>query len=337
MDTNITNPGYNLLSASEFFGASDKIRIVILIYIFISLILNTINISTFIILRKKLKDNFLQSILNLSIIIVNFLHTFAYFFEWVIQKDGVSLTIENNNTIYKVGGLLMGNPNHFSTCTAQAFLLISSSLSQDILINVIFYMINHYGEFEELKIKLCAFFLGGLAPFLFTLIYYFIGALGLNDEFCYVTKFDFSIENNTVNYSYYSPFTVCVFIVYGLRLINFILTIKFMVEIIKFVKKNNLGFVYIRKTALLPTIQLITVFIGIIYRASIVIDHDLSASLSGIYLVLNTADGVLFPLAFAFNNSIFSWFKKIITGEIEEKKEEKLTEFLENEGQNEIK
>ena len=327
---NVTNPDYDLLTAGNFFGGSDSIRIVILVYIFLSLILNIINVSTFIILRKKLQENFLQSILNLSIVIINFIHTFSYFFQWVIHENDTDYHLINNKNELKVGGLLVGNPNSFGLCSFQAFLLISSSCSQDVLINIIFYMINHFGEFNELKIKLYAIILGGSTPFIFTLIFYFLDGLGLNDQFCYITKFDFVVEEGVVRYSFFPYFKLFVLLVYGFRLINFFITIKFMIEIIQFVRSNNLGFVYIRKTALLPGIQLLTVFIGVIYRASSLFDDSFSSSLSGVYLILNTLDGVLFPLVFAYNNNIFSWFIKILNGTANEKKEEKLTEFLNN-------
>ena len=77
----------------------------------------------------------------ITVLIVNFIHTFAYFFEWVVKKE-VGTVYTEVGEVKKfnatVGALLVGNPNKMSSCHAQGFLLISSSISQDFLINVFF-------------------------------------------------------------------------------------------------------------------------------------------------------------------------------------------------------
>ena len=81
----------------------------------------------------------------ITVLIVNFIHTFSYFFEWVIKEGIDTYTIEVGEIKKfnaKVGALLVGNPNKMPSCNAQGFLLISSSISQDFLINIFFYMVS---------------------------------------------------------------------------------------------------------------------------------------------------------------------------------------------------
>ena len=152
---------------------------------------------------------------------------------------------------------------------------------------------------------------GIIFPIGFTLGYYFIGALGLNDEFCYVKKFEFVYENNKkiVKYEKYKSFQLCVMIVYSIRVINFFITFYFLIHIIKYIKQEKESKGYILKTIIIPLIQLFTIFIGVLYRVLNISSPKASEEISWVYLILNTSDGVLFPFSFLFLNHIFSSIK----------------------------
>ena len=116
MARNVTYPNYSLTSAKDFFGGTDNTRIVILIYIFLSFILNIIFFIVAGIKQcKKTENKFSLAILVTCILLlVNFTHTFSYFFEWVIKNGVDTYKIKKDESIEsEVGGLLIGNPNNF--------------------------------------------------------------------------------------------------------------------------------------------------------------------------------------------------------------------------------
>ena len=326
----VRNPNYSLLNAYNFFGGTDPIRIVILIYIFLSLILNVLNLSVFFITMKKVKRVIpLANWIMITVLIVNFIHTFSYFFEWVIKENIETYTIEVGEIkTYnaKVGALLVGNPNKMPSCNAQGFLLISSSISQDFLINIFFYMVSSSKELNEKLIKWLFVILGIAFPFIFTLILLLTKALGINDQFCYVNKYDFTIENGIVNYQYYKYFQGVVLTVYSIRVVNFVGTIIFLVKIISYIKSRNESKIYLFKSIFIPIIQLFTIWIGVIYRAINIFSPETSVKLSSTYLILNTSDGVLFPVGFFFQFNIFEYLKRLFS-EPEKEETENLIEF----------
>ena len=317
MSRNVSDPNYSLLTSKDFFGGTDAVRIVIIIYIFLSLILNILNLI--VVIRIKLKF-ILVNYIAMGGLTVNFIHTATYFFQWVIKNDVERYQIKDNegNVKWEVGGLLVGNPNKFSACTLQGFLLISSSISQDILINGFFYIVNTpVGQEVSNKIGYSLFFgLGICFPIVFTLIYYFLGALGINDEFCYVTKFKYNIVNETVSYSYYDGFQPLVTLVYLIRVINLVFSAILLKNVIDYIKTKNMNKQYIYKSVIIPIIQLFTIGIGVIYRLSNLISTSFSEKISKPYLILNTADGIFFPLAFLLKNGFFTHFSEIMKGEI---------------------
>jgi hypothetical protein len=260
-------------------------------------------------------------IITCSFLLINFIHTAAYLFEWVLKDDDIiqELKDENGELIDKVGGLLIGNPSSFFPCYAQAFILISSSISQDFIINTFFYMIN-LSEVELgkniLKISLLLLILGLVFPIGFTLVYLFSGVLGINDKFCYVKKFNFQIINNRVDYTFFEYFQIWVMIIYGIRVINFFITLILLIRIIKYVNNENKSKVYIFKSIIIPIIQLFTIFIGVIYRLLSFSNSIKSSEIAWLYLALNTSDGILFPLIFLIQNNIFCNLKSCFSVDI---------------------
>jgi hypothetical protein len=304
----------------DFFCASDGIRIIIILYIILSLILNAVIfvVIYFSLKKKETKTKLpLAQWIMLSVLLMNFIHTFTYFFQWVIKKEvdtvDVSLS-EDSNDFVTVGALLTGNPSHIFGCKLQGFLLIFSSISQDFLINIFFYLVNTK-EFVEKNVKYAIYILGLLFPFLFTLFLEIVGAIGINDEFCYVKKFDFEIITNNiekyVKYRYFSGFQIYVMIVYFIRIINFCVTCYFLKTILNYVTKENMPKYYIFKSIIIPIIQLFTIGIGVLYRFLNIVSHEFSVNMAGPYLILNTSDGVLFPIGFIIQNSIISQIRKL--------------------------
>ena len=311
---NVTNPDYSFVNTKNFFGGTDSIRIVIIVYIFLSFILNTLNLIVFFITMKRAKRKIPLAIwVMISILIVNFIHTFTYFFHWVIKEgvDTVEINIDDN--LVQVGGLLTGNPKNMSSCIGQGFLLISSSISQDFLINIFFYMVSTSQEINEKLIKILFATLGVAFPFIFTLILGLTNSLGINDRFCYVNKFDFEIKDNIVEYKEYKPFQIVVIVVYLIRVVNFFGTVYFLKKIISYIRSRNESKLYLFKSIVIPLIQLFTIFIGVIYRVINIFSKEMSVSLSAPYLILNTSDGVLFPVGFFLQNNIWEYSKKLFS------------------------
>ena len=311
----VTNPYYSINSVKNFFGGTDPIRIVIIIYIFLSFILNTIIFITigFTIKLRKIKFPMATWIM-LSVLLMNFFHTFAYFFQWVIKDDTIQMfEVDINGRNINVGALLTGNPKNIFGCTFQGYLLISTSISQDFLINIFFSLVNAT-NINEQRTKILLLVLGIIFPFLFTLFLGIFEGIGINDEFCYVKKFEYSEKGECLVYKYYDNFQYVVMAVYAIRVLNFIVTAFFLRRIWTFVRQKNKPTIYLMKSIFIPIIQLVTVFIGVAYRLINAFDPEISQKLSGVYLILNTVDGVLFPIGFAFQNSLIMQIKKLIQG-----------------------
>ena len=333
----VRNPNYDISNMRNFLGGSDTIRIIINLYILASLILNGINYAVIFITMKKNKIKLvLANWLILGVLFMNFIHTAAYFYEWVITDNTevgiLNVDVDKSESFQPtVGALLFGNPKHMFLCYSQGFFLIFSSISQDFLINIFFYLIDT-SVFNSFYVKLAILIIGILFPFVFTSFLMIFGAIGLNDRFCYVKKYRFNdINDDTteVKYEYNGKtFQICVMIVYFIRIINCIATTYFLVKIIKYVKKEKKPYSYLIKLIFIPSIQVFTIGIGVLYRFINLISMEASVSLAAPYLLLNTSDGFLFPIGFAIQNDIFSQFKNIILGKSNEKRiRETIQEF----------
>ena len=307
---NITDPNYSIFTPYNFFVGGDSARVIILLYIIFSFILNALIIIAIIISKKKL--SFISKI-TLSILGVNFIHTFSYIYEWVIKIEGKTKQVGNKNDNIFVGFLLTGNPNNMGTCHTQAFSLISSSISQDFLINIFVYLINKSNIPKIQYIWLAVFGLAFLFPCALTLILLLAGALGINDKFCYVKKYEYD-KNSKNFYELYSGFEFCVALVYVVRTVNLIYSSYIFFKIVKYVISRKLKITYIFKIASLLLIQLVTISIGVIYRISSYFSKKFSVDFSGVYLLLNTIDGVLFPLSFIISNGMHILLYKYFTG-----------------------
>jgi hypothetical protein len=139
-----------------------------------------------------------------------------------------------------------------------------------------------------------------------------VGALGINDRFCYVNKYKFNKTDN--KYELYSGFEACVTLVYAIRAINLIFSFYIIIKILKYIMKKKLKLSYIFKISSILLVQLVTITIGVIYRISSYFSKKFSVNFSGVYLILNTMDGVLFPLSFIISSGMHKILYKLFTG-----------------------
>ena len=295
-------------SFKGFFGFNDGIRLVKMINIFISFILNLLIIIS--ILKRQKKHYTIAFNLTGNILIVNFIHTSAYILNWVTNINNALEFSENDNT-YKVGGLLIGSPRKdFYVCQIQGFLLVYSSLSQDISIIIFFYLINRTSIPSKLNIQIKLLFFAHILPFLLGVFYLLIEGIGLNDRYCYIKKFEFDYkknysDNNSSPYSLYDYFRVLIIVTYTFRGINLGISIYLLIIINRYVKEHHLTKLYILKTYSILIVQIITITIGFIYRLSHIISNKNNKNFSDVFLCINTIDGILFPLSYSLSNGIY--------------------------------
>ena len=311
---NINKKNYNFYKPIYFFGfgdkdySSDPVRIIKLLYILISFILNLLIIIS--LLKRKKKKFSIALILTGNVLIINFIHSFCYSFEWILKEEGKNLIIDKNgnsganiaDTTYEIGGLLIGNPNNLGVCKFQGFSLIFSALSQDILINIFFYIVNRPKVPNKNLIRIILIVLGYFIPLLISLIYILKDAIGINDKFCYIKKF-YKTENS---YKYNENYAISITIIYSLRFINLIISSILLYKIIIYVKQNKLKNMYILKLSAILIVQVLTILIGLIYRIFGLISESFSRNFARIFLCINTLDAILFPLSYSLSNGIYN-------------------------------
>ena len=293
----IKNSSYNFFSVKSFFGFDDIIRFIKIFYLFVSIILNLLIVIS--LLKRKKKKNSIGLCLTGNILIINFIHSFSYILNWVTNIDNAYILDKK----YKIGGLLIGNPkDNYSVCQIQGYMLLYSSLSQDLSIIIFFYIINMSKLPSKLKIYIILFGVGHFLPFFYTTFCAIIDGLGLNDRYCYIKKFEYTNQD----YKIYKYFRVLIVVTYTIRAINLAISIFLLVKINKYVKEHNLTKIYILKTYFLLIVQVMTIFIGFIYRISHLIANDNNKAFSNAFLCVNTIDGILFPLYYSISNGIYT-------------------------------
>ena len=313
---NIKNGTYNFDTAKYFFS-TDIFRLIIIIYIIISFIINLLYFITS--LKTKFKEVLLQInlILMRNILFINFLHTFSYLYEWVLQDvdDKSSLYInkddstkigtdedKKNKDFFRIGGLLVGNMDDMAACKAQGFFLLFSSLSQDLIVIIFFHLVNKSSRLSKFKAYIYLS-VGYLISSIISIIYLSVDGFGLNDKYCFIKKFVFISDKKT--YEINSNFTAMIIIYYVIRLIILSISGFILFKISKFISQNKLGKHYIVRLASFFIVQIFTVFVGIMYRIGGLISEKFSRDFVNIFLVVNTLDGVLFPLISYFSNNMY--------------------------------
>ena len=315
---NIKKGEYEFDISKYFFSSDDIIHIIIIIYIIISFIFNCLYFITVLKAKFTKEKHQLNIIIMGSILFINFLHTFSYLYEWVLQNvdgknslyvdDEGEICIENNgnckdNKSYnEIGGLLIGNMSNMAACKTQGFFLVFCSLSQDILINIFLYLINKSRTLSKFKIYLLIL-AGTLFPFVISIILVSINGIGLNDKFCFIKKFSFDKDNQT--YKIYSGFLPMIIVYYILRIINIIISSCLLYRIVKYISGNNLGKKYIIKLCSFVIVQLFTIVVGLMYRLGGFVSRKFNRDFVNVFLVINTIDGIVFPLVSYFSNNMY--------------------------------
>lgn len=315
--TNILTGNYNF-DVSKYFFNADIFRLIIIIFIIISFIVNVLYFITS--LKTKFKDELLQNnlILTRNILFINFLHKFSYLYEWVLQnvdnesslyvnKDNGEIgTIENKDdkNYFRIGGLLVGNMYKMEACKAQGFFLVFTSLSQDILILILFYMINKSTRLS--KAKTCIFLsVGYLCSFIISIIYLSVNGLGLNDKYCFIKKFIFDEKQLDKPYQMHSYFILMIIIYYLIRLIFIIISSILLYKIVQYIKKNEYGKGYLIRLSSFLLLQIFSIAFGIMYRIGGMINEKFSRDFVDIFLIVNNLDALVFPLFSFFSNNMY--------------------------------
>ena len=314
---NILIGNYNF-DVSKYFFNADIFRLIIIIFIIISFIVNVLYFITS--LKTKFKNEVLQIklIFTKNILFINFLHKFSYLYEWVLQnvdnesslyanKDNGEIgTIENKDdkNYFRIGGLLVGNMYKMEACKAQGFFLVFTSLSQDILILILFYMINKSTRLS--KAKTCIFLsVGYLCSFIISIIYLSVNGLGLNDKYCFIKKFIFDEKQLDKPYQMHSYFILMIIIYYLIRLIFIIISSILLYKIVQYIKKNEYGKGYLIRLSSFLLLQIFSIAFGIMYRIGGMINEKFSRDFVDIFLIVNNLDALVFPLFSFFSNNMY--------------------------------
>ena len=314
---NIQIGNYNF-DVSKYFFNADIFRLIIIIFIIISFIVNVLYFITS--LKTKFKNEVLQIklIFTKNILFINFLHKFSYLYEWVLQnvdnesslyvnKDNGEIgTIENKDdkNYFRIGGLLVGNMYKMEACKAQGFFLVFTSLSQDILILILFYMINKSTRLS--KAKTCIFLsVGYLCSFIISIIYLSVNGLGLNDKYCFIKKFIFDEKQLDKPYQMHSYFILMIIIYYLIRLIFIIISSILLYKIVQYIKKNEYGKGYLIRLSSFLLLQIFSIAFGIMYRIGGMINEKFSRDFVDIFLIVNNLDALVFPLFSFFSNNMY--------------------------------
>ena len=285
----MTECGENRLNVKSFLFFSFE-RTMVLLFCLISFILNIIIIIS-ICLAKNKKISIVVRITG-SILLVNFFNIFSYSLEWVSchKKDGNGYSIR----------LLVEKADTFYICKIQSFILISSALSQDYLVILFFFVVNNKKMLKLQHINIFIF-LSVIFPFIISMTFELLKALGVNDDFCYIKKYK-HIKNT--EFESYENYNIFFYLIYSLRVINLIISIFLLIKITKYIiNEKSLSYIINKLSMLL--IQLFKLIIILSYRILTYFLDDIPASLKKIYIILSTLDGLLLPLAFTYSNEIF--------------------------------
>ena len=296
----IENPNYSFLNATNFLGFEDPYRLIIIIYIFLSFLLNLFIFFT-IFYYKRNKHMSFSGIITCNILIINFFHTFSYIFNWVIKKDETETII--NNSSFNVGALLIGNPSNFILCSIQGCSLIVFSLCQEYLINLLLGYIIWNGKKNKPIFILIFVLLGYIFPVCFVVLFDLYGFIGINEKYCYFAKYNYdldSVKGSVIYKNNYNSYFICQIVFFIFRSLNFLMTIFFLIKIYYKYKTENDDEKKETLISSLPTAIVIclTSCIEIIFRIIFMVSEENESKYIGIYLILNTIDSFLLPLSF---------------------------------------
>ena len=141
-------------------------------------------------------------------------------------------------------------------------------------------------------------------------IFYSIDIVGINEKYCYISKYSFYNDtNNNIfeyveeeNYNFYKA------IIFFIRGINLIITLYYIIKAIKYIKNNDKKDKKRERLISSLSVVIITCFsllIEIIFKTLFFINPDFEETiLMTIYLYLNSLDCFLLPFAFSTKHII---------------------------------
>lgn len=284
------NENGNNESNGNFFHSFE--RVMVLLYLLLSFILNIIIVISICLIKNK-KISIIMRIAS-SILGINFINIFSYSFQWVLSNKQ---TIEDT---FQIKLLLVEKSNTFYACNIQSFFLLFTSLSQDYLIILLFFIVY---KNEIIKPSFINVYIVSsiIIPIVISTIFLCLKAFGVNDDFCFIKKYEY-IDSE---YKILNSYKIYYIIIYFIRGINFSVIVFLLVKIILYIKKEK-SFSYIINKLSMLFIQLFKLFIILLYRITSI--FYLNYPLRIIYIILSTIDGLLIPLAFSFSNDIYSIF-----------------------------
>jgi len=189
-------------------------RIIVLCFCLISFLLN-LSILISICVAKHKKISIVMRITG-SILIVNFINILSYTFQWVVDKS------EDPKGVYTIK-LLFEKTNNY-VCNLQSFIMLTSALSQDYLVLFFFSIVNKKNLIKVIYINLFSI-LSVFVPIIFSFIYLLLEAFGINDDFCYIKKYEYKDDH----YESYDNYKIYFSIAYTLRGINFGISIFLLI------------------------------------------------------------------------------------------------------------
>ena len=181
--------------------------------------------------------------------------------------------------------------------------MVYSSLSQDTLINILFYFVSGSVITGKVKLRLVLIILGYGIPLLISFVYLMTENIGINFRYCFVKRFSFDNEHK---YFFNDNYIAVTTLLYAIRGANLIISSLYLCKIIKYVKKEELN-----KMSIISSITILVTQITIISfeLLNMVCDYIIDDSdlliISDILISINTLDGIIFPLIFSLSNSKF--------------------------------
>ena len=335
-NNNITNITYDKCTFNNFFASGNLILIIIIfVFIIISFILNLI-IMIILCKYKRQKQYSLTGILTWNIFIFNLLHTCSYIVNWFIKDNEKSEGIN-------YGCLLFS-----STCKIQASCLIFFSLSQDIIINVFSSFIIFGGKNGKYKYGLILILAGYIFPMAITIIYYRLKIIGIDEQYCYISKYFDDFEDKYKDQSedeigdkkeieyivkdsnkYYNCYKI---IIVTIRFINCLITLFLIIKGKKFIKENkpskkekkpNKKVDKIGASLLIFIFSFISLLIYLIFEITSIITTKIEPIRTRIYVIINSFESILLPLLFSIKHEIYVYlcclrspkYNKIVDGD----------------------
>lgn len=266
---------------------TEPLYIIIAVIAILSSIL-TLGLFIFSFIIKKTESIMMFLVINM--LISNLFHVISYIINWVSSQTELKY-------------------NYESLCTLQSYIMISSSMSQELWVAtiaiIVFLTIKNHSicgmiENNTKKTKVVFILLFYIFPILLTLIFALTGLLGQNSLYCW-----FKTESKVSRW-----------IVYGIRWGAIVVSLFYSIQILRHVSSmNNEGEdgkikKFGQKMILYPLIQLIGAIIPTIYRLYVGFVGE-SVSLQVATVVCGAIQGILYPISYGWNSGLFSF---VVTG-----------------------